>query len=103
MTVDIGKATIQGQLIPEHPGVILKQTIFPELHLPLAQIERRLELSHAELAKVLNGKEDIGSGLADKIAALVGGDPNTWLSLQAVYNVFLAKKAQVPDGGPGPG
>lgn len=92
--VDIEEATLGGQIAPLHPGTILKETIFPRLDTSLAQIRRALELSEVEFHQLLKGKFDIDESLANRISSLIGGEPETWLRLQAMYDVYLGRSSR---------
>jgi addiction module HigA family antidote len=76
-----------------HPGELLREDVLPAVGKPKAEIARLLGISRQTLYEVLREKQPVTANLALRIAKLVGGDPELWLSLQQSYDLEVAQRA----------
>ena len=87
-----GNPLLKG-LRPVHPGELLREIVFPALGRPKTEIARLLGVSRQTLYDVLNEKQPVTANLALRVAKLLGGDAESWLTMQKNYDLAIAEKA----------
>lgn len=76
---------------PPHPGKILRDEILLELEVSLSEAARALGVSRTLLSRFINERSRVSLDLAIRLGTWLGGDPHTWLRLQANYDLWHAK------------
>ena len=79
---------------PPHPGEILRDTVLREL--TVTEFAQRLGVSRVSLSRVVNGRAAVSAELAIRLAAALGGSPESWLRMQAAYDLWHALKRRRP-------
>ena len=87
-----GNPLLKG-LRPVHPGELLREIVFPALDRPKTELAKLLGVSRQTLYDVLNEKQPITANLALRIAKLVGGGADSWLTMQKNYDLAIAERA----------
>ena len=78
---------------PPHPGgLVLHQCIEP-LSLTITDAASALDVTRTTLSELINGKRGISPGMALRLSQVFGRSAESWLLLQAQYDL-----AQVPAG-----
>jgi addiction module HigA family antidote len=72
---------------------LLREDVLPAIGRPKAEIARLLGISRQTLYEVLSEKQPVTANLALRIAKLVGGDPELWLTLQQSHDLAIAERA----------
>jgi addiction module HigA family antidote len=70
-----------------HPGEHLREDILPALGKSKTEIAALLGVSRQTLYEVLSEKKPITANLALRIAKLVGGSAQIWLSMQQAFDL----------------
>jgi len=70
-----------------HPGEILREDIINGNELSVTAAAKLLGVTRTTLSNVLNQKSDISPEMCFRIAAVFGGTPEVWASLQTKYNL----------------
>ena len=83
---------MKNDLLPIHPGEIIKQDILPEVGLYVTAAAKALGVSRQMLHAILSGRKPLSAVMCLKVARLFGGSPDVWMRLQATYD--LKKSAQ---------
>ena len=78
---------------PPHPGEVLRDGVFSETDITVTDFAKRLGVTRVALSRVLNGKAAISADMAVRLAAALGGSAESWLHMQASYDLWLAQKA----------
>ena len=81
-----------GMFNPPHPGEVLRDGVFTDIGLTVTNFAERLGITRVSLSRVLNGKAGISADMAVRLAAALGGRAESWLHLQASYDLWQAKK-----------
>ncbi len=85
---------------PPHPGETLKEDILPALGLNVTDAAAQLGVTRVALSRVLNGRAAISPEMALRIEGWLGvengGRADTWVSQQAAYDLWKARKAGAP-------
>ena len=81
---------------PPHPGEILKQDVLPELGLTVTEAAAHLGVSRVALSRVLNARAAISAELALRLADWLPPSAESWLGLQAAYDLWRASRKRRP-------
>ena len=79
-------------LPPVHPGEIIKEDILPSVGLSVTAAAKALGVSRQMLHDILAERKPLSAVMCLKVSRLFGGSPETWMRLQAAYD--LKKAAQ---------
>lgn len=79
---------------PTHPGEVLREDVIIPLDLTVGEAARRLRIEPRTFSALLNGKIPLSSEMALRIGKATRTTPESWLSMQAKLDLFLA--AQTP-------
>jgi addiction module HigA family antidote len=82
---------------PPHPGGILKEEVLAPLNLSVTEAASRLAMSRVALSRVLNGKAAISPDLAVRLETAGVSTARAWLSMQANYDLWLARQHAHPE------
>ena len=77
---------------PPHPGEVLQDTVLGAGGITVTEFAKNLEVSRVALSRVVNGRAAISADMALRLAAALGGSAESWLSMQAAYDLWQAKK-----------
>jgi addiction module HigA family antidote len=84
---------------PVHPGIILREEIFPSLQIDSQQAAKQLGIDHSYLEQVLLEEAPITADLALRLEAWLGeehgGHAGLWLSEQATYDLWYARDKEI--------
>jgi antitoxin HigA-1 len=72
---------------PPHPGLTVKHDCLEELGLSIAQGAKVLGVTRQALNNIVSGKSGISSEMAVRLAKAFGSSPETWLGMQADYDL----------------
>jgi len=79
-------------MIPVHPGVLLREELEVR-SLSANALSRALRVNSGRIIEILNGKRAISADTALRLGRFFGNDAEFWMSLQAQYDVALARRA----------
>jgi len=79
---------------PPHPGEVLRDTVLAELS--VSEFARRLGVSRVALSRVINGRAAVSAEMALRLAAALGGSAESWLRMQAAYDLWRASRKRRP-------
>lgn len=77
---------------PPHPGEVLRDGVFTDTGISVTDFAERIGITRVSLSRVLNAKAGISADMAVRLAAALGGSAESWLHLQASYDLWKAKK-----------
>lgn len=77
---------------PPHPGLSVRADCLEPLGLSVTQAAKALGVSRQALNNLLSGKAAISAEMAIRLDKAFGGGAETWLRLQAAYDLAQAKK-----------
>lgn len=85
---------------PPHPGETLKEDVLPALGLNVTDAAAQLGVTRAAFSRVLNGRAAISPEMALRLEGWLGiengGRADAWISQQASYDLWKARKAGAP-------
>jgi len=77
---------------PPHPGEVLQDTVLGAGGITVTEFAKQLGVSRVALSRVANGRAAISADMALRLAAALGGSAESWLSMQAAYDLWQAQK-----------
>ena len=78
---------------PPHPGEVLRDGVFTDTGITVTEFAQRIGVTRVALSRVLNGKAGISADMAVRITAALGGSAESWLHMQANYDLWQAEKS----------
>ena len=75
-----------------HPGEYLREDIIEANGLTISKTADLLNVTRANLSRIVNERAAITPNMAIKIAMVFGGNPDFWLRLQMAYELREAEK-----------
>ena len=78
---------------PPHPGEVLRDGVFTNTGITVTEFAKRIGVTRVMLSRVLNGKAGISAEMAVRLAAGLGGSAESWLHMQANYDLWQAEKS----------
>lgn len=75
---------------PPHPGLSVRHDCLEPLGLTITQAARGLGVSRKQLSELVNGQAGISPEMAIRLDKAFGGGAETWLRLQAAYDLSQA-------------
>jgi addiction module HigA family antidote len=77
---------------PPHPGLSVWHDCLEPLGLSVTEAAKRLGVSRKQLSDIVNCHAGISPEMAIRLDKAFGGGAETWLRLQAAYDLALARK-----------
>src|SRR5258706_14836735 len=81
---------------PPHPGEVLADTVLGENGLSVSEFARKLGVSRVALSRVVNGRAAVSADMALRLADALGGSAESWLRMQATYDLWKASRKKRP-------
>jgi antitoxin HigA-1 len=82
---------------PPHPGRSLRDDL-EALGLSVAEAARGLGVTRQQLYKVINGQSAISSEMAIRLEKGIGTSAETWLRMQAAFDLAAARRGEAGIG-----
>ena len=83
---------IQNGMRPIHPGEILREDYLAPLGLSVNALVHALRVPSTRLHEIVKERRSVTPDTALRLARYFGGDPRSWLNLQAEYDLKIAAK-----------
>ena len=77
---------------PPHPGLSVRHDCLEPLGISVTEAARRLGVSRKQLSDIVNCHAGISPEMAIRLDRAFGGGADTWLRLQAAYDLAQAMK-----------
>lgn len=77
---------------PPHPGLSVRHDCLEPLGLSVTEAAGKLGISRKQLSDILNGHSGLSAEMAIRLDKAFGGGADTWLRLQATYDLAQAMK-----------
>ena len=77
---------------PPHPGLSVRHDCLEPLGLSVTDAARKLGVSRKQLSEIVNTRSGISPEMAIRLDRAFGGGANTWLRMQAAYDLAQAMK-----------
>jgi len=77
---------------PPHPGLSVRHDCLEPLGLNVTEAAKVLGISRKQLSDIVNGRAGISAEMAIRLDKAFGGGAETWVHLQAAYELAAARK-----------
>ncbi len=78
---------------PPHPGEFIREVYLEPFEMTGRQLSAKLGVSPSTLNRVLKGNSGISSEMALRLSKALGRSPESWLTMQANYDLWQARKS----------
>lgn len=78
---------------PAHPGEVLREFIGD---VTVTEAASRLGVTRAALSRILNGTNGISADMALRLEKALGTSAESWVMMQAQYDLWVASKRKRP-------
>ena len=82
------------KLEPVHPGEVLQDTVLADGRISVTEFAEKLRVSRVALSRVVNARAAVSADMALRLAAALGGSAESWLQMQAAYDLWHAAKGR---------
>ena len=76
---------------PPHPGEIVMRECIEPLGLTIGNAAEGLGVPHDVLSDLVNEQSSVTVEMADRLSRAFGSTPETWLGLQAAYDLWQTR------------
>ncbi|MBA3981150.1 MAG: addiction module antidote protein, HigA family [Alcanivorax sp.] len=78
---------------PPHPGEFIRDVYLLPFGISTRQLAARLDVSPSTLSRLLKGDSGISPEMALRLAKAIGRSPESWLAMQDMYDLWLARQS----------
>jgi antitoxin HigA-1 len=79
---------------PAHPGEVLQEYLPADM--TVTEAARRLKVTRQQLSALLNKRSGVSAEMALRLAAALGTSAEMWVSMQATYDLWVARRKRRP-------
>ena len=76
---------------PAHPGEVLKGLWLEPMGITVTEAAKRLGVARKTVSKIINGHGSVEPEMALRIEIVFGSTAETWLNMQAAYDLWQMK------------
>lgn len=73
---------------PPHPGEVLYGLYIQPANLTITHTAKALGITRSALSEIVNGRRGVSPRVAIKLAKAFGGTAESWLNMQASYDLW---------------
>ena len=77
---------------PPHPGEFIKEVYLDELGISEREVAQKLKVAPSTLNRLVKGKTSLTPEMALRLSITLGRTPESWLSMQDNYSLWIAQK-----------
>lgn len=77
---------------PPHPGEFIKEIYLNPFGWSVRKIAKYLSVAPSTFNRLLNGESNISPEMALRLSKVLGRSPESWLSMQDNYSLWIAKQ-----------
>ena len=77
---------------PPHPGDFIEKTYLEGLDVSRRAIAQMLDVSPSTFNRLIRCESDVSPEMAFRLSKTLGRSPESWLAMQAQYDLWNAKK-----------
>jgi antitoxin HigA-1 len=77
---------------PPHPGEFITETYMTPFAISCRILAEKLAISPSTLNRVLTARSGISPAMALRLAKTLGRSPESWLAMQAAYDLWVARQ-----------
>jgi addiction module HigA family antidote len=81
---------------PAHPGEVLRDGVFDGTSITVTDFANRIGVTRLTLSNLLNKRSGVSAMMALRLQAALGGTAESWLHMQANYDLWQAQQKMLP-------
>jgi len=78
---------------PTHPGEILNEEFLKPMEISQTQLAEAIGTTFRTINELVNGKRNLSSEMAVKLAKYFNTSPELWFNLQSQYDIYVVSKS----------
>ena len=86
--------SIKNGMRPVHPGEILREDYLAPLSMSAHALAKRLHIPASRINDIVLERRGVSADTALRLAYFFGGDAQSWLNLQSMYDLRVAEIAK---------
>lgn len=83
---------------PPHPGEFIREVYLETFDISSRQLAANLSVSPSTLSRLLKGSSGISPEMALRLSKALGRSPESWLAMQDIYDLWVARSSVNLDG-----
>ncbi len=76
---------------PPHPGEFIREVYLEPFDISARQLASNLGVSPSTLSRLLKESSGISPEMALRLSRVLGRSPESWLAMQAMYDLWVAR------------
>ena len=80
---------------PPHPGTFIKVTYLEPYSLSIRYLAQYLKVAPSSINRLINGDSGISPKMACRLAAVLGRTAESWMAMQAHYDLWHEKQPKL--------
>lgn len=85
--------TFKNGMRPVHPGEVLREDFLRPAGLTANALAKALHVPAPRINDIVRGRRGVTADTAMRLARYFGGDAQSWLNLQTLYDLRIAERA----------
>lgn len=81
-----------GMYNPPHPGEFIREVYLDPLRMSYRSVALKLKVSPSTFLRLIKGQSNVSPQMALRLSKGLGRSAESWLAMQASYNLWYAKK-----------
>jgi addiction module HigA family antidote len=77
---------------PPHPGEFIREVYLEPFNFTYRSVAMKLKVSPSTFLRLIKGQSNVTPEMALRLSKGLGRSPESWLAMQANYNLWHAKK-----------
>jgi antitoxin HigA-1 len=90
----ISVMTFKNGMRPVHPGEVLREDFLRPARLSANALAKALHVPAPRVNDIVRGRRGVTADTAMRLARYFGGDAQSWLNLQTLYDLRIAERAK---------
>lgn len=80
---------------PPHPGEFIRETYLLPFNLSERTVATELKVSPSTFNRIIKEQSSVSPEMAIRLSAVLGRTPESWLHMQAQYDLWAAKSSKL--------
>ncbi|NOG31763.1 HigA family addiction module antidote protein [Halomonas sp. TBZ9] len=76
---------------PPHPGEFIREVYLKPFDISSRQLASNLKVSPSTLSRLLKGDSGVSPEMSLRLSKVLGRTPESWLAMQDMYDLWLAR------------
>ena len=83
---------------PPHPGEFIREVYLKPFDISSRQLASNLKVSPSTLSRLLTGNSGVSPEMSLRLSKVLGRTPESWLAMQGMYDLWVARGTVNLDG-----